>query len=45
MVTHLFDTFPWQNGLKEEDVILPLFLNLVLEYAIWNMPANEGDCY
>jgi hypothetical protein len=22
-----------------------LFLNLALEYAIWNMPANEGDCY
>jgi hypothetical protein len=32
-----FDTFPTQNGLKEEDAILPLFLNHALEYAIWNV--------
>jgi hypothetical protein len=39
-----FDKFPRQNGLKEEDAILPLFLNRASEYAIWNMPEFEsGD--
>jgi hypothetical protein len=38
---HLFDTLCRQNGLAE-DAVLPLFLNLALEYAIWNMPATEG---
>ena len=31
-----------QNGLKEEDALLPLFLNLALEYDIWNVPAIVG---
>jgi len=38
----LFDTFCRQNGPKREDAILPLFLNLALEYVIWNVPATEG---
>ena len=42
MGTHLFDTFPMQNDLKEEDALLPLLLNLALEYDIWNLPAIEG---
>jgi hypothetical protein len=31
---HLSDSFPFQNGLKQEDAISPLLLNFALEYAI-----------
>jgi hypothetical protein len=32
----LSDTFPTQNGLKQEDALLPLLFNFALEYAIRN---------
>jgi hypothetical protein len=32
--THLFDKFPIQNGLKQEDALSPLIFNFALEYAI-----------
>jgi hypothetical protein len=30
----LSDKFPIQNGLKQEDALLPLLFNFALEYAI-----------
>jgi hypothetical protein len=37
--TNLSDAFAIQNGLRQEDVLLPLLFNLASEYAIrkdWN---------
>jgi hypothetical protein len=38
---HLSDAFPIQNGLKQGDVLSPLFLNFSLEYAIRNVQENK----
>jgi hypothetical protein len=32
--SHLFDMFPIQNGLKQEDALSPLLFNFALEHAI-----------
>jgi hypothetical protein len=32
--THLSDSFPIQNGLKQGDALSPLLFNSALEYAI-----------
>jgi hypothetical protein len=37
----LSDSFPIQNGLKQEDALLPLLLNFALEYAIWKVQENQ----
>jgi hypothetical protein len=37
---HLSDTFPTQNGLKQADVLSPLFLNFALEYTIRKVQEN-----
>jgi hypothetical protein len=38
---YLYDTFPVQNGLKQEDALLPLLFNCVLEYAIRKVQENQ----
>jgi hypothetical protein len=38
---HLSGTFPVTNGLKQGHALLPLFLNLALEYAIRRVQANQ----
>jgi len=38
---HLSDTFPILNGLNQGDVLLPLFFNFTLEYAIRQFQANQ----
>jgi hypothetical protein len=38
---HLSDNFPIQNGLKEENVSLPLLLNFALQYAIRKVLENQ----
>jgi hypothetical protein len=37
----LSDAFPIQNGVKQEEVLLPLLLNSTLEYAIRKVQENE----
>jgi hypothetical protein len=37
----LSDTFPFQNGLKQRDALLPLVFNLNLEYSIRKVQVNE----
>jgi hypothetical protein len=39
--THLSDTFPTQNSLKQGDALLPLLFNSALEYAIRNVLENQ----
>jgi hypothetical protein len=41
IVTHLSDSFPRQNGIKEGDALSPLVLNVVLEYAIRKVEGNQ----
>jgi hypothetical protein len=37
----LFDKFPIQNGLKQEDPLSPLIFNFALKYAIRNVQKNQ----
>jgi hypothetical protein len=37
----LSDSFPIQNGLKQEDALSPLLFNFVLEYVIRKVPENQ----
>jgi hypothetical protein len=38
---HLSDKIPIQNGLKEGDILSPLFFNFALEYAIRKVQYNQ----
>jgi hypothetical protein len=38
---HLFDSFPIQNGLKQEDALSTLLFNFALEYGIMKMQENQ----
>jgi hypothetical protein len=39
---HLSDIFPVKKSLKQGDVLLPLFFNFALEYAIRKVQAYPG---
>ena len=38
--SHLFDTFPLKNSLKQGDKLWPLIVNVALEYAIRRVQIN-----
>jgi hypothetical protein len=38
----LFDNFPIQNGLKQEDALSKLIFYFALEYAIRKCPGKPG---
>ena len=38
---HLSDTFPIKNVLKKGDVLSPVLLNIVLEYALRRVQVNQ----
>jgi len=38
---HLSDTFPMNKSLKQGDALLPLLLNIFLEYAIRTVQVNQ----
>jgi hypothetical protein len=38
---YLSDNFPIQNGLKQEDALLPWLSNFALEYAIRKAQENQ----
>jgi hypothetical protein len=38
---HVCDSFPIQNGLKQDDDLLPLLFNFGLQYANWKVQENE----
>jgi len=40
---YLSDMFPIKNGLKKEDVLLPLLSNFALKYAIKRVQVNQGS--
>jgi hypothetical protein len=40
---HLSYNFPSQNGLKEDDALLPLLFNIALEYTIRKVQENHVD--
>jgi len=40
---YLSDMFPIKNGLKKEDVLLSLFSNFALKYAIRRVQVNQGS--
>jgi hypothetical protein len=37
----LSDVFPTQNGLKQDDVLLPMIFNFALEYTIKMVQENQ----
>jgi len=39
---HLFDTFLFQNVLKQGDALLPFILHFVLEYASGKFQSKPG---
>jgi len=38
---HMSDMFPFKNGLKQGDALLPLLFNFPLEYAIRRVQVNQ----
>jgi len=39
---HLSDMFPIRNGLKQIDILLPLFFSFALNYAIGRVQVNQN---